>query len=212
MSFIESFCINWEELISKAFCDWLSIFRTSEVTPWARFFLKRFMFFNWYDFFRRCHLQNLKSVHHLITSEFTPAQIMGFVVSSICKECLYIDRLPPLLTDDRVYLSMFIFCFSYTLFAWRVWLPFLHLFECLTIVRHRCIILWFVYERILLRFVYFVMNSHLFYYGTAIKSTLIPFVLSRDHNITRWRICCFCSSLAVQKRLKTEMSAGSCVK
>ena len=89
--------------------------------------------------------------------------------------------------------------FSYTFFARHVWPPFLSLFEFLTVVRHNCIILWFVYERILLRFVYFVMNSHLFCYSTAIKSTLVPFVLTRDQNIMRWLICCFCWSLAVRK-------------
>ena len=70
--------------------------------------------------------------------------------------------------------------------------------ECLTIVRHNCIILRFVYERILLRFVYFVMNLHLTCCSTVIESILVPFVLICDHNNTHWRICYFCSPLTVQ--------------
>ena len=90
-----------------------------------------------------------------------------------------------------VFFPMFKFCCSHTLFAQRVWPPFLPLFECLTIVRHNSIILRFIYERIRQRFVYFLLKLHLFCYSTAIKSKLVPFVLTWDHNITRWRMCCF---------------------
>ena len=89
------------------------------------------------------------------------------------RRCLRIPKLPPLLTNDITYPSNHQFCLSHILFARPVWPPFLPLFECM--------ILRFVYERILLRFVYFVMNLHL----------LILFVLSWDKNSTRLRICCF---------------------
>ena len=89
-------------------------------------------------------------------------------------------------------------------FIYSAWLPFPHLFECLTIFRNSCIIIRFIHGHLLLRFAYSVINSHLICHSTIIEPTMFLFVSTQNRNITRWRICFVCSSLSVRQQPYTK--------